>query len=110
MIDTSNIIYGGFSSVDEWLKEWEPDPKWELELLVLVDREEPYEADAWMLLRDAFGVLYEVSGSHCSCYGFEGQFEPQVTTKAYLLSDKFDHSIRSDSDAMAAIRQALGEP
>lgn len=24
------------------------------------------------------GVLYEVSGSHCSCYGLEGQWEPQT--------------------------------
>jgi hypothetical protein len=26
------------------------------------------------------GVLYEVNGSHCSCYGLEGQWEPEVTS------------------------------
>ena len=25
------------------------------------------------------GILYEVSGSHCSCYGLEGQWEPEET-------------------------------
>lgn len=28
--------------------------------------------------------LYEVIGSHCSCYGLEGQWEPQETTVAAL--------------------------
>lgn len=35
------------------------------------------------------GVLYENHGSHCSCYGFEGQWEPEETSVEYLLSDKF---------------------
>lgn len=26
------------------------------------------------------GVLYEVNGSHCSCYGFEGQWSPEVAS------------------------------
>lgn len=36
------------------------------------------------------GVLYETFGSHCSCYGFEGQFQPEVTSIEYLRSDKFN--------------------
>lgn len=30
--------------------------------------------------------LYENHASHCSCYGFEGQFKPEKTTVEYLLS------------------------
>lgn len=26
------------------------------------------------------GKLYEVNGSHCSCYGLEGQWEPEETS------------------------------
>ena len=26
------------------------------------------------------GKLYEVNGSHCSCYALEGQWEPEETT------------------------------
>lgn len=30
------------------------------------------------------GKLYEVHGSHCSCYGFEGQWEPEETSVVAL--------------------------
>jgi hypothetical protein len=33
------------------------------------------------------GDLFEVHCSHCSCYGYEGQFIPEKTTAQYLLSD-----------------------
>jgi len=77
---------------DHWRGEWEADEG-------LISRFEPlaasgdlgdYEEGAWFLLRDKeSGELFEVSGSHCSCYGFEGQFNPKKTTVKYLLSDKF---------------------
>lgn len=31
--------------------------------------------------------LYEVHGSHCSCYGLEGQWEPKQVTARDILSD-----------------------
>lgn len=31
------------------------------------------------------GIWFEVHGSHCSCYGLEGQWEPEQTTKEALL-------------------------
>lgn len=38
-----------------------------------------YEGYAFVLFeRD--GKLYEVNGSHCSCFGLEGQWEPEETT------------------------------
>lgn len=30
----------------------------------------------------------EAHGSHCSCYGFEGQWSPSDSSYTYLLSDK----------------------
>ena len=39
----------------------------------------PYEGYAFVLYEQD-GKLYEVNGSHCSCYGLEGQWEPEETT------------------------------
>lgn len=42
-----------------------------------------YEGTAFVLFeRD--GQLYEVNGSHCSCYGLEGQWDPEKTSVAEL--------------------------
>lgn len=43
----------------------------------------------FLLKENKTGKLFEVHGTHCSCYGFEGQFEPEETTLEYLKSDKF---------------------
>ena len=40
---------------------------------------EDYSGSAFVLTRKG-GQLYEVNGSHCSCYGLEGQWEPEETT------------------------------
>jgi hypothetical protein len=48
------------------------------------------DSSAWYLLRDKkTKALFEVHASHCSCYGFEGQFKPEPTTLKYLKSEKF---------------------
>ena len=38
-----------------------------------------YDGSAWVLLTKD-GKLYEVNGGHCSCYGLEGQWEPEEVT------------------------------
>ena len=51
------------------------------------------DSSSWFLLQDRkTGKLYETHGSHCSCYGFEGQFAPEETTPEYLWSDHFHFS------------------
>lgn len=48
------------------------------------------DSSAYFLLWDhKTGKYYEVFGSHCSCYGFEDQWEPEETTLEYLTSDHF---------------------
>ncbi len=42
-----------------------------------------YESYAFVLFERG-GKLYEVNGSHCSCYGLEGQWAPEETTVAAL--------------------------
>lgn len=43
----------------------------------------------YLFKEKATGELYEVHGSHCSCYGFEDQYKPEHLTLEYLKSDKF---------------------
>jgi hypothetical protein len=38
-----------------------------------------YEGDAFVLFKRD-GKLYEVNAGHCSCYGIEGQWDPEETT------------------------------
>lgn len=49
------------------------------------------DSSGWFLLLKG-DDLYEVHGSHCSCYGFEDQWTPEKTTVEYLLSQKFSFS------------------
>jgi hypothetical protein len=48
------------------------------ELILKVDNSEQYEGDYGELFVKN-GVLYETGCSHCSCYGCEGQWKPEVT-------------------------------
>lgn len=56
-------------------------------ILVAYEEEDSCGGDSHFLLREiATGQLFEVHGSHCSCYGFEGQFKPEPTSEKYLRS------------------------
>ena len=62
------------------------------EILIAFEEVGPWGCDSssFFLLQDKKTKnLFEVHASHCSCYGFEGQFKPEPTTVKYLLSDKF---------------------
>jgi hypothetical protein len=47
------------------------------------------------------GKLWEVNGSHCSCYGLEGQWQPEETTWEAI-------AIHGDEDLAALAKQKLG--
>jgi len=48
------------------------------------------DSSSYFLLKEkSTKKFFEVRGSHCSCYGFEGQFEAEEATIEYLKSDKF---------------------
>lgn len=46
---------------------------------------EDYSGSAFVLFRKD-GKLFEVNGSHCSCYGLEGQWEPSEVFYKELIS------------------------
>ena len=47
------------------------------------------DSSSYFLLKKSDGSYYEFSGSHCSCYDFEGQFDLQCAPLEYLKSDRF---------------------
>lgn len=47
-------------------------------------------ASYFLIKNKTTGEFQEFSGSHCSCFGFEGQFEPESTDIEYLKSDRFN--------------------
>lgn len=54
----------------------------ETEVLFASDgQEEAYEGHA-LVIFERNGVLYEVEASHCSCNGYEGEWNPSLTTWA----------------------------
>lgn len=53
--------------------------------IILADyAQEGYEGSSFVLFEQA-GKLYEVNGSHCSCFGLEGQWEPQEVLLEELI-------------------------
>lgn len=62
------------------------------DILLATYEYEHYSGSAFVLFeRD--GKLFEVHGSHCSCYGLEGQWEPEETTWAAIaMRPADDHS------------------
>lgn len=53
------------------------------EILLASYTDENYSGDAFVLYRKD-GKLYEVNGSHCSCYGLSGQWAPEETNVDFL--------------------------
>lgn len=50
------------------------------------------DSSSFFLFKDSSGRLYELHGSHCSCYGFENQFTLEETTiEALRLREEKGH-------------------
>lgn len=67
---------GGFENWSDVQREFATDAPEPSNLIVAYYEYENYEGDAYVCWRDGDDV-YEVHGGHCSCYGLEGQFEPE---------------------------------
>ena len=56
----------------------------DISILFAVYSDECYEGTAFVLFHKD-GKLFEVNGGHCSCYGLEGQWDPEETTLEALI-------------------------
>mgnify|MGYP000969780193 CR=1 FL=1 len=89
--------------------EWPYEPNPEVlaaDILFAAYNYEDYSGYA-MVIFEQNGKLYEVHGSHCSCYGLEGQWDPEPTDRETLLGrlNRTDYGIMDRY--RSEIRQAL---
>jgi hypothetical protein len=70
-----------------------------------------YSGDAWVLF-EKDGQLFEVNGSHCSCYGLEGQWEPEPVVleelQARIEAGHFGRDSYSDNEFVQELIVFLG--
>ena len=67
---------------------------------------ENYSGSAFVLFRKD-GKLYEVNGSHCSCYGLETQWDPEETTKAALTHRLLQGYLNNDHPELKLVVENL---
>lgn len=73
---TPEGVFDDFES--GWGEKHTIEGKEQIEILFGSYSYESYSGDAFVLFRDnRDGKLYEVNGGHCSCYGLEGQWNPE---------------------------------
>lgn len=70
---------------------------------------EYYDGDAYVIFEEN-GKLYDVRGGHCSCYGLEGQFNPNETTaealRMYVHSDNWGYTAYS-AEALQSMKDVV---
>lgn len=78
------------------------------QILIAAYTYEDYSGSAYVLCVKE-GLLYEVEGSHCSCYGLEGQWEPAEVNLQYLQNRLEKGSFPSGCglDISALLRQFI---
>jgi hypothetical protein len=89
-MNASNVFCGNWGNVEEMLKDFDVSADAVKDATILFAQYDyiDYEGFAFVLFkRDGF--LYEVNGSHCSCYGLEGQWDPEETFPEALLKRSF---------------------
>lgn len=90
-----NVFHDGWSSVEDMCRNFDIDTSVMHDKTVLYASYtyENYSWSAFVLFRDADGQLYEVNGSHCSCFGLEGQWDPEPTSMEALEKRAYPPSV-----------------
>lgn len=76
------VFFENFNDKEDVLREFSigDDDLMGREILFAYYTYEDYSGEALVVLRDPRSEkFYEVNGSHCSCYGLEGQWEMEET-------------------------------
>lgn len=68
---------------------------------------EDYSGDAWVLY-EKDGKLYEVNGSHCSCYGLEEQWSDSEEVLLEVLHHRFKKGTYGAGEYKTEIQEFLG--
>lgn len=101
------VIYGNWSTAEEVFESFEnaqgvygdkqtiPE-KGSIEMIFATYGHGSYDGSAFVLYRQD-GKLFTVQGSHCSCFGLEGQWSPVEVTKESLLHEIEKGKLGKDS-------------
>lgn len=101
-----STFYGYWSEPADVLRSFEEKDLPNVEILYGCYESGGYDGYATVIYRDRDdGKLYLVEGSHCSCYGLEGQWSPSETTVEALRMMPRDEERRED---FAAFLNTLG--
>lgn len=107
--------FDGFSSEVDVSEQFQAPEALDYEILVAAYGSGDYCGAAYVLARKD-GLLYEVEGSHCSCYGLEGCWRPGEVSVEYLLQRMSQGSFLSGYDLhgdheafMEAVRRVCEE-
>lgn len=81
-----NGYFYGFENSDDVFQQFQTsgDEVKDIDILFASYEQGDYEGSAFVLFSQN-GKLYEVNGSHCSCYGLEGQWSPEETSVEEIL-------------------------
>jgi hypothetical protein len=74
---------GNWSCKEDVARDFEVTLDENVRILVASYDTPSYEGYAFVLFKVG-RKFYEVNGSHCSCYGLEGQWEPEETSLAEI--------------------------
>ena len=79
------VFVGDFHTVEDIIEAFDisSDALREATILFASYLQGYYDGSA-LVLFERGGKLYEVNGSHCSCYGLEDQWEPEETSMAAI--------------------------
>ena len=102
-------LFRGFDGLDDMLRSFDAvtapiRPRAESDVLIATYEQEDYEGSAFVLFTDG-GRLFEVNGSHCSCYGLEDCWRPEETSWE-ALAIRRDLSGRDAREALQEQRKA----
>jgi hypothetical protein len=81
LLDKKPVFEGAFEDAIDVFSQFDED-EYERYVILYANYDTPsYEGYAHVLGYDKVeGKFFEVYGSHCSCYGLEGQWEPEYHT------------------------------
>lgn len=95
ILNTTPVFLHNFTDTDSVLGNFEHTLEGEHILFASYDNAN-YSGDAFVLY-SLNNKLFEVNGSHCSCYGLEGQWKPEEVSLEGLKHRLLNGTLGSDS-------------
>lgn len=102
------VFLGSFPDLESLMDAFDIEDK-DLEgyeILLAYALEESCSGSCYVLLLRHDGELFEIEGSHCSCYGFEDRWDPHITTIG-ALERRVENDHRHDSEEREALRRVV---